>query len=581
MYKKIILVSILSIFWLPIVVQAADMYIILDKNEVAQNGTFSGTVYISTGGVAINNAEGTIHFPADLLSVDSINSSGSIFNIWVEQPTFSNTNGTVYFNGGLPTPGYSGQNGNSLRINFRTKKAGTAKISFGSSAVRADDGSGTDVLSQTRDSSIAITSLVPTPFVPIIPTVSPTPTVVPNTNQIGLPGTPVITSEDMPDQNSWYNETKGNFTWELPSSVNAVQLVLSQSPNSVPTVAYDPPIRNKILSNLPEGTSYINARFRNNIGWGNIASRKIKVDVTAPKNVSVETNITDDDLVIINASAEDSLSGVKSYSVYINGNKITEAVADTNGSAKFNLPPLSSGGQKLEIRAYDRAGNYTSAGVVVDVPELQVPKITHYPQSIKVGSSVDIRGKSPYLDGEIILWFQEDGEEAKSYIVKPDEDKIFSYTSDSINNVGVLNIWAETLRSTETKSSSASEKVYVRVKESAVINLGTNAIQIISIVITAALLLFFLVFIVHIGFKKLHFLRRKLRRDIVSTEKEVHKVFKLLKIDTRRHMRMLEKASTKRKLTKEESKILAELSENLDEAEAYLSQKVKVIKEPD
>lgn len=580
MYKKIILVSILSIFWLPAVVQAANMYIILDKNEVAQNGTFSGTVYISTGGVAINNAEGTIHFPADLLSVDSINSSGSIFNIWVEQPTFSNTNGTVYFNGGLPTPGYSGQNGNSLRINFRAKKAGTAKISFGSSAVRADDGSGTDVLSQTRDSSVTVTSLVPTPSVPISPTIT-APTVLPNTNQSGLPGTPVITSEDMPDQNSWYNEIKGNFTWELFSGVNAVQLVLSQSPNSVPTVAYDPPIKNKILTNLPEGISYINARFRNNIGWGNVASRKIKVDVTSPKNIVVETSITDDDLIAVDASADDSLSGIKSYSVYINGGKIAEAAADTNGSAKFNLPPLSSGGQKLEIKAYDRAGNYASTEVVVNVPELQVPKITHYPQSIKVGSVVDIRGKSPYLDGEIILWFQEDGEDAKSYIVKPDEDKIFSYTSDSINNVGVLNIWAETSRGEESKSSIASEKVYVRVKESAVIDLGTNAIQIISMVITVALLLFFLVFIVHIGLKKVHFLRRKLKRDIVNTEKEVHKVFKLLKSDTRRHMLMLQKASTKRKLTKEESKILAELSENLDEAEAYLSQKVKVIKEPD
>ncbi len=578
MRKLINLILTLGLILAPGLVWAADMYFILDKTQVAENGTFSGTVYLSTGGVAINSAEGTIHFPADLVSVDSVSNTGSIFNIWVEQPTFSNTSGTVNFNGGLPTPGYSGQAGNSLRINFRAKKAGVAKLSFGSSAIRADDGNGTNVLSQTRDSSVTITGVTPVVVPPpvVVPT---TPVPPPAVSQGAVPGAPVITSDDMPDQNGWYNKTEGTFTWDLPAGVTAVQLVLAKSATTLPTVTYDPPIKTKTLTGLAEGTFYLNERFKNEAGWGKIASRKIKIDTTEPENLTVKTDKTEDDLISLEAWARDTLSGVKSYVVYNGEDKVIEVPATANGPTKFNLPSLSAGSHKLDLRVYDRAGNYTSAEVVVDSPEVQAPKITHYPESIKAGSSVEIRGKSPYADGEVVLWFQVEDEEAKSYLVRPDEDKIFSYTSDSIDKAGVLNVWAQTVRGSGAKSAPTG-KVYITIKQSDVMSLGTRAIQMISITITFLLLLFILLLMIYLGIKKLNSIKRKLRRDLVHTEQEVHKVFEILKGDTKRHLKMLEKASTKRKLTKEESKILAELTENLDEAERYLAEKIKVIEDP-
>jgi len=579
MRKLINLILTLGLILAPGLVWAADMYFILDKTQVAENGTFSGTVYLSTGGVAINSAEGTIHFPTDLVSVDSVSNTGSIFNIWVEHPTFSNTSGTVNFNGGLPTPGYSGQAGNSLRINFRAKKAGVAKLSFGSSAIRADDGNGTNVLSQTRDSSVTITGVTPVVVPPpvVVPT---TPVPPPVVSQGAVPGAPVITSDDMPDQNGWYNNTEGTFSWELSSGVTAVQLVLAKSASTLPTVTYDPPIKKKILTGLTEGTFYLNARLKNEAGWGKITSRKIKIDTTAPENITVKTEKTEEDLISLEAWAKDTLSGVKSYVVYNNEDKLIEVPATANGPTKFNLPPLAAGSYKLELRVYDRAGNYDSTDVLVDSPEVQAPKITHYPEAVKVGSSVEIRGKSPYADGEIVLWFQAEDQEAKSYLVRPDEDKIFFYSSDSIETVGILNVWAETVRGSGAKSLPTG-KVYITVKQSEVMSLGTRAIQIISIAITFLVLLFLLLLMIYLGIKKLNSLKRKLRRDLVHTEQEVHKVFQILKGDTKRHLKMLERASTKRKLTKEESKIMAEMTENLDEAEKYLAEKIKVIENPD
>lgn len=585
--KRIFILTIVSGLWfLPALADAASMYIILDKTQVTQQGVFAGTVYVSTGGLPINNAESTIHFPADILSVDSVSTVGSIFNIWVEQPSFSNSAGTIYFNGGLPTPGYSGQSGNSLRINFRAKKTGTANLSFGSSAVRANDGNGTNVLTQTNGASISII-----PASPVATPVTPAPTPI----LAGVPKAPIITSEDMPDQNAWYSKTEGIFSWELLPNISAVQLVLSRSPDTDPFVMYDPPIKSKTLLNLTEGTLYLNARFKNDIGWGRIGSRKIQVDTTAPMDLLVKTGVTDEDLIFIAVSAKDEISGIRGYAAFSGENKIAEQInpepiagiasanrtasvigSDADNMVKFNLPPLSEEQSRLVVRAYDKAGNYTETDITVDMPETKAPKITHYPEYIRIGSKIEIRGKSPYTGADINLWFKEEGQEAKSYLVKPDEDRIFSYTSDPIETVGVVSVWAETIRGEDIKSE-ASEKVYIGVKETNFVWLGTRAIQTISIVVTLLVLLFGLLALIYSGIRKLNALKRKLRRELVHTEQEVHKVFKILKGDTKRHLKMLEKASTKRKLTKEESAIFTELSENLDETEKYLTEKIQSV----
>jgi|CXWK01.1.fsa_nt_gi hypothetical protein len=563
--KKLLFFITFMFLCAPSLARAADMYLILDKSQVAENGTFTGTVYVSTDGPPINNAEATVHFPTDSVSVDSISNAGSIFNIWVEQPAFSNTTGTVQFNGGLPTPGYSGQAGAALRVTFRAKKTGVATLTFGTSAIRANDGNGTNVLSQTRGASITIT-----PAVPVVPQ----PEIVP----AGLPKAPVITSQDMPDQNGWYSKTEGTFGWNVPNDITAVQLILSRSAATEPNITYDPPIANKTLTNLAEGVVYLNARFKNEIGWGKVASRKIQIDTTDPENIKASAELTDDDLFSITASATDATSGVKSFVALVGGNKIAETSDVNGGKAVFELPALPEGTHSVAIRAYDRADNFAETTISIDAPEIHAPKITHYPEYIKVGSGIEIRGKAAYSDGEVALWFQEDGEKAVMFRVKPDEDKIFSFTSDSIETLGVVSVWAETIRNDNARSEP-SEKIYINVKETEAQLFSKRVIQIISLAITGLVLLFTLIWLIFFIFRKSNSLRRKLRRDLIHTEQDVHKVFKALKDDTHRYLRMLERASQKRKLTKEESKIFEEMSDNLEETERFLADEIKKIKD--
>jgi isoleucyl-tRNA synthetase len=69
------------------------------------------------------------------LEVLSISKNQSIFSIWVEEPKFSNNEGTISYNGGIPNPGYTGANGEILTATFKVKKTGPASIVFSDSTV--------------------------------------------------------------------------------------------------------------------------------------------------------------------------------------------------------------------------------------------------------------------------------------------------------------------------------------------------------------------------------------------------------------------------------------------------------------
>ncbi len=95
------------------------------------------------------------------MSVKSISTGGSIFSLWVEQPSFSNKDGIISFNGGVPNPGYKGASGKILTVVFQAKSVGTANLGFNSSAIRENDGLGTDVFTGGNKLSVNITKEIP------------------------------------------------------------------------------------------------------------------------------------------------------------------------------------------------------------------------------------------------------------------------------------------------------------------------------------------------------------------------------------------------------------------------------------
>jgi hypothetical protein len=121
-------------------------------------------VVVNSSDQAINDAEGMLSFPTGFLKVLSVDTSHSIFPLWIQAPAFSNTDGTLAFAGGVPSPGFMGTRGSVMKVTFQAKKAGTATLSFSNVSVLANDGLGTDVTRAVSGATFQIVSApAPTP----------------------------------------------------------------------------------------------------------------------------------------------------------------------------------------------------------------------------------------------------------------------------------------------------------------------------------------------------------------------------------------------------------------------------------
>lgn len=155
---------------------AAMLSIVPSNGSHAVGGNFSVTVTAGSTDQALNAIDGTISFPTDTLAVTSLTKDGSILNLWVEEPTFSNSSGKVSFSGVAVNPGYTGANGKVLKINFKVKKAGSAAVIFSAGSILANDGKGTNILAGFNNGKFTlggVAKVEPTPSPTTIPNQTP------------------------------------------------------------------------------------------------------------------------------------------------------------------------------------------------------------------------------------------------------------------------------------------------------------------------------------------------------------------------------------------------------------------------
>src|SRR3989338_12449 len=90
------------------IAQAASLYFIPASGSYEVGSALPVSVYVSSEDEAMNAVSGVVTFPADKLEISSLSKASSIFNLWVQKPTFSNTSGTVTFEGVVLNPGFRG-----------------------------------------------------------------------------------------------------------------------------------------------------------------------------------------------------------------------------------------------------------------------------------------------------------------------------------------------------------------------------------------------------------------------------------------------------------------------------------------
>lgn len=534
---------------------------------------FSVSVVLNTAGKSVNAADGQLSFNPRELQVVSVSRSSSIFNLWTQEPTFSNSAGTISFGGGSPM-GYKGSNGTVFRIVFRPLGAGTPKVTFKSGSVLAADGLGTNILTTMNGGSYTISAV----------TNEPEPEYIPPAN---TPSAPKVSSLTHPDPEGWSKETTATFTWSIPSGVTTVRMLLSDSPGTVPTKVYDTLITEKTIEELDQGESYFHIQFKNSDGWGRITHYRIGVDSKPPQNLT----LTVEDSTDINLPGHilkftyDDISPVSRYLIKVDGNEPVEYV-DEDGDGQILLHTLQPGNHSIVAEVYDAAGNLSVVSHSFDVQAFEKPIFTEYPSRINTEVIPAIKGTtrpdadvsvSVVKDSSGIAVFADSGSDDIQFNVKANADGEFTYIPPASFEPGVYTVTA-IARDAAGKLSERSDEIKIVVEVPGYIVFGTMAINILSVIIPVAALLILLIFGLWYMWHKFNVWRGKVKKETREAIESLASEFGNMVTNLNESVAMLTKAR-KGKLTKAEKELIAQMKKDLKVAQTRITKEVGDIDE--
>ncbi len=349
----------------PAMAHAASFGLVANKDTFVIGDSFTVDLKIESVGVGVNAAQATLTFPKNVIQVTSVDKTNSVFDFWLQGPSYSNDSGTISFIGGNQN-GIAGADLEVLRITFKVTGAGPAALVFSDGAVTASDGSGTNVLSVMK--GLQLTSITKQDATLIKP-----PQIVRPAVPTGvLPVVPNIVVALYPDSAAWYAHVSRFITqWSLPKDVTAVATAVNQQPTFDPTVS-EGLFDNKMFNPLDDGIWYLHVRFKNAIGWGPTVHYRIGIDTVPPLNFSITSpdGLTTANVApTISFATKDQPSGVRDYTILVDG-----TLATTTALTTYTLPPQAPGKHDVIVQAHDEAGNMTESRATIEI--LEAPLIT-------------------------------------------------------------------------------------------------------------------------------------------------------------------------------------------------------------
>ncbi len=340
--------------------QAASLYFSPSAISRPSGQNFSAVVRVNTEGQSINAAQGSIVYDPARVEVTSISKSGSIFNLWTQEPVFSNSEGTLNFEGGLPNPGYSGASGLIITVSFRTKGAGnaTSPVSLVSGAILANDGQGTNILTNLGKLTVSITGQDAPSQTETSEPVTPSP----------ASDTPQVESSTHADQTKWYSSNDPQFSWSLPSDVTGVSYLVTDKATSNPGPQSDGVVNKATFTDIADGIQYLHVKFRRNGVWGTIAHYQFNIDTAPPADFDVRLDESDPKHPAILFETTDALSGIDHYEVQVGDGTWLNVSAEDAGKP-YQLVFNRAGVHAISVKAVDKAGNITTETASVTAAE--------------------------------------------------------------------------------------------------------------------------------------------------------------------------------------------------------------------
>ncbi len=540
---------------------AASLYFSPSSGSYTVGGTLSVSVNVSSADQAMNAASGVISFPQDKLEVTSLSKNSSIFTLWVQEPSFSNSAGTVNFEGIVLNPGFTGTAGKIITVNFKVKTMGVAQFNFSSGSVLANDGLGTDILTSLGNAQFSLEAGYAGPAV-------------------GVPAAPRVSSPTHPDPSKWYNNSNPKFIWSLSDDATAVRILYSKNPDSYPSFLYTSPISEKQYENLNDGIWYFHVQLRNANGWGKISHFRFQIDTQKPSRFDI-TEIPRTDLTEPKAKfifdAQDETSGIDYFEVQIDSG--SAQIWRDDGTHQYETTIVGPGKHVLIAKAVDKAGNSLDNSAEFIVNPLNPPIFTEYPKKLQSGEPLVVRG-STYPNSQVTVWLQREGEDAKSFTIPSDQGGKFIFAAEGKLSEGTYKLWAEVADARGARSLP-SDKITILVTKPAIFCIGTLGVSFLAALIPAIALLILLLIIIWYRSHKFFILKKRVRKEIlkevIEAEVALHKAFDLLRGKMQKQVEMLEKARIQRQLTQEEEEIIKQLKKDLGDIERFVRKEIEDI----
>lgn len=566
--KKNIIITFSAVVFLSFVAlpaKAAVFQLLTDKETAAIGDSLTITVIIDSEGTGINAAEATLQFPNNILEATEISKENSIFNFWLEEPSFSNEDGLVNFIGGSSS-GFSGRSLHLININFNVRGSGQGEIVFLDGAAAASDGSGTNVLTEMRGVTVNIL-----PITGVLPGITPSP--VPPVEIIErpavptgeLPEIPSIQVPLYPNEGEWNNLVSRFYAiWPLPNDVTGVATLLDKNPTSNPSIS-EGLFESKTFLPLSDGIWYLHVRFRNDIGWGETAHYKISIDTTPPLPFVLELNteeISDNPSPFLSYKSADDLSGLKHYVIAATGEE-----ADFTFEESYIFKPLSPGKYLITVRAVDRAGNIVEESVDVEILPIESPIITFTSEKVVLDEeSIRITGTALQNEKIKIILFSENGD-----IIAEDEvavDGLGNWSKEFREPVrkGKYFIEVQTIDSRGAKSLFVRSSIVTVVEKPFLVIAGINITQMWFFIFLIAILLSGFA----IGWFSYKLRQKQLGRRVVIAQRDVFNVFAMIEKDIDKILKSYEDNNINERELTEAEYILKKIKENLKKTQKYI-----------
>ena len=328
-----------------------------------EGSTFDVSFFLNTNKQSINTFDLSIGFDQTKLEIIKPSGGKSISSIWIQPPSYSNTNGTAKFAGVIPN-GIVTESGLMTAITFRAKTSGQAIVSIlANTRVLANDGMGSQV---PLESNKGVYTIVPK-----------------------APEGPVVFSETHPLESKWYNNNNPVISWQKDSDVTNFSYELDNEPFTVPDNTGEGSTSTvKAYENLPDGLWHFHIKAYKKGIWGAPTHFLIRIDTTPPAEFTPKQELLTAAVinrVLVSFFTTDALSGINHYEVGVidKTKSPVESPAFVETESPYQLPTLSFDHARIIVRAIDNAGNVRDESLdtsIEETPQLSLYLMEHLTQ---------------------------------------------------------------------------------------------------------------------------------------------------------------------------------------------------------